>query len=276
MPLQLSPSLLLDDTPPETNFMTTHYEPSGIRRFIFAIVMLVLTPFFVSLGPMIYQRIIAGVWLDTWGLFIIAIAFAVLMLLLLFELIYALRAEIEIGDRRLRMTLPNGMPQTMPMLSYRSHEIAYEDIAGIECRREVYGGTFARVMMVSYWIVLHDHRRILLGAVNDKCTDHIFPFDTIAEQIAERAEVEVTAVGPTKRPVRDRYLGLRAHEPDGTVIDDAALARVNANHRGASFALISVFAFLLVLGLVTDTLNSSLDLGERQPTTVLPFLGRSL
>ncbi|MEO1718918.1 MAG: hypothetical protein AAFR23_01690 [Pseudomonadota bacterium] len=272
MPTQFSPSLLLDDTLPETDYMTTNYAPSGIRRFAFAIVFLLLLPFFASLPAMIFQRVVAGVWLDTWGLLVIALAFTILMALILFELIYALRAEIEIGDRRLRMTLPNGRPHAMPMLAYTTHEIAYADIASVERVREVYGGTLAPVMMVSHWIVLDDHRRVLLGAVNEKCTDHIFPFEAIAKQVAERAGVAVVDVGIKKRQIKDRLLGLKASEADGTPLAEATLVEVNKQHRGVSFALISVFAFLLILGLVTDTMNRSLDLGERQPSTTLPFL----
>ena len=88
-------NILSDDsyTHPEGEAEKTFYEVGGGRKTFFALAFIVLLPFFVSVPVMLYQRIAKGVWLDTWGLIIIALAFLAIMLLILFELIFSLRAK---------------------------------------------------------------------------------------------------------------------------------------------------------------------------------------
>ncbi|MEO0792596.1 MAG: hypothetical protein AAFY27_08625 [Pseudomonadota bacterium] len=259
--------LLLDDSTDAPAKPLKRYAPHGVRKTVFALVFLILMPFFVSLPAMIYQRVESGVWLDTWGLLVIALAFAMLMALVLFELIYALRAEIVLGKTTVRLVLPAGLAGAMPMLNYRTYTIAYEDIVAVEQRSEVFGGTLVPVIMVSTWLRLADHRRILLGAVNEKCTDHVFPFEQIGRQIAERAGVRFQSLGLVKRNVAHPLIGLKGHEEDGTPLDDSIRDALNKRHRAIVIAMVSAFACLLALGLATDILNASADLGERQPNS---------
>lgn len=267
---------LLDDShglhPPETLV----YEPGGAQKTVFAFVVLLLAPFYASLPPMLYQRFAAGVWLDTWGLVVIAVAFTILMALLIFELIYALAARVEVGAKALEFTLPRGGPGALPTLAYETRHIDYDEIAAVEQRAEVYGGTIAPVVMVSTWIRTKSDERVLLGAVNRNNVDHVFPFTRIAEQVAERAGVDVIDIGMVKRPVRDAVLGMRSHEAADAPLPDEAVASVNSRHRQFVYALLSVFVCLLALGLAVDFLNGSTDLGERAPNTPLPDFIRGL
>jgi len=263
---------LLDDTHADPQPTITTYAPHGIRKTILAFVFLVLLPFYASLPAMIFQRVVAGVWLNTWGLFVIAAAFTALMVLLLFELIYALRARIELGAKTLELVLPQGSPGSIPMLNYRAHTIAYDDFDVIERRSEVYGGSLAPVLMQSTWVRLKDHRRILIGAVNSKSTDHVFPFGQIAEQIAERAGVEIVDLGAVKRPVKDAIVGLMAHETQGAMLSREEMEELNARHTNVVVALVCVFVFVLGLGIASDMLNGSTDLGERRPNVGISSL----
>src|SRR5262249_8648349 len=123
------------------------YEAGGGRKFLFSFIFLLLLPFFASLPAMLYHRLAAQLWYDTIGLMIFAAAFAIIMLLIVFELVYSLRARIEIGEAALKFTLPAGRGGAMPKLFYRTREIPYSDIAAIETRREIYGGSTAPVLL---------------------------------------------------------------------------------------------------------------------------------
>jgi hypothetical protein len=268
MPTSQLRALIDDSAEPEAT-TRLRYEPHGVRKTAFCIVFLLLLPFYASLPAMIYQRVAAGVWLDTWGLLVIAVAFTVLMVLLVFEVIYALRAEIEIGDTEVRFVLPAGGPGAIPMFNYREQAVPYDKIRGVEHRTEVYGGTFAPVLMRSTWLRMDHDRKILLGAVNATCTDNIFPFDEIARQIAERAGIAVVDKGMVKRPIKDAVLGLAHGESQDASLGEAAIADVNSRHRQFVWAIVSVFVFLLAMGVASDFLERGTDLGERSPNTAL-------
>lgn len=263
----------IDDTDTETRAVRTLYEAPGLRKTVFAIVFLLLLPFYASLPAMIFQRVVAGVWMDTWGLLVIAAAFTVLMALVLFELIYALRAEIEVGDDAVSFVLPMGGPGAIPMLNYRSQTVAYDRICSVEKRTEVYGGMFAPVLMTSTWLRLDDGRPILLGAVNASCTDSVFPFDDIARQIADRADVEIRDRGVVRRPIKDAVYGIAAGGTECASLDEAAIGEVNQRHRTFVWALVSVFVFLFAMGVASDLLRGTTDLGERAPNTFHSLVG---
>ena len=71
----------------------TYYECGGGRKTFYALAFIILLPFFISLPVMLTQRIMKGVWLDTWGLMVIAVGFTLIMMLVLFELVFSLTAR---------------------------------------------------------------------------------------------------------------------------------------------------------------------------------------
>jgi hypothetical protein len=118
------------------------YAAGGGRKFAFSFVFLLLLPFFVSLLPMLFWRISQRHWQGTFGLAVLAVAFAFIMFLIVIELMHSLMARIELGDTAVKLTLPAGRGPT-PMVRCKTREIPYSDIKAIETRREIYGGWVA-------------------------------------------------------------------------------------------------------------------------------------
>ncbi|MEL6298550.1 MAG: hypothetical protein AAFQ45_08255 [Pseudomonadota bacterium] len=268
MPFKLGVASLLDDEARSVREKEV-YEPGGLQRTIFGLAFLVLLPFYVSLPVMLYQRITAGVWLDTWGLGVIAIGFTVLMVLIAFELIYALRTRVALDEDAVRFIVPAHGPGLIPMVSYRKEEVPWDDITGVEQRMEVYGGSLAPVVMATTNILLASGKRVLLGAVNEHNPDHSLPFHTIGRQIARAADVPFVDRGYVKRNARKPLIGLDVDQPENTPLGEADVAKLNRRHNEIVIAFVSVFGLLLALSIATDVMQSGQDLGERAPNTSL-------
>ena len=273
MAIEFGVATLLDDGA-QTVAEKKVYEPNGFQRTIFALVFLILLPFYASLPVMIYQRIATGVLFDTWGLAVIAVAFTVLMLLILFELIYSLRTRVALDDDAIRFTVPKGGPGLMPMLSYRKATIPWDDVTGVELRREVYGGSFAPVVMASTRILTKNGSAVLLGAVNENNPDHSLPFHIIGRQIARAAEVPFSDLGYVKRNVRKPIIGVVDGEAEGTPLTDQDVLKLNRRHNEVVIALASTILLLFALSIAADVMDGGTDLGERAPNT--PILSKFL
>jgi hypothetical protein len=163
----------------------TVYAAGGGRKFAFSFVFLLLLPFFISLPPMLFWRISQGHWQGTFGLAVLAVAFAFIMFLIVIELMHSLMARIELGDKAVKLTLPAGRGPT-PMVRYKTREILYTDIKAIETRREIYGGSVAPVLLKGARLILKDDTPVKLGYVSEADSDPSFPYPDIAHQIAER------------------------------------------------------------------------------------------
>ena len=161
---------------------------------------------------MLAMRISHGHWDGTLGLAILAAAFAALMFLIVAELLYSIRARVELGERSLRATLPVGRGPT-PLLRY-AHDIPYDRIAAVETRCEVYGGAMAPVMLRGVQLLTKDGTAVPLGSVNEACVDPAFPWTEIADEIARRAGVGVLDQGVVRRSVPRKMLGLAASEAE--------------------------------------------------------------
>ncbi len=133
----------------------TVYASTGGRKTVFSFVFLILAPFFLSLPFMLFMRVKHGLIGDAVGLLFIAIPFAILMFLILVELLFSIRARIELGDQQVAMTIPAGRGPT-PMLRYKSYVIPYADIQAVETRREIYGGSLVPVLLKGSRIILKD------------------------------------------------------------------------------------------------------------------------
>lgn len=254
-----APPLAAPDTPVapvavEKNLRTV-YRAGGGRRLTFSIVFLLLLPFFVSLGPMLWARISQGHWIGTPGLIVLAVGFAVIMFLIVVELLYSIRSRVELGEKSVRLTLPSGRGPT-PMLRYARREIPYADITGVETRRECYGGAMAPVLLKGARVHTKDGSWVRLGYVSEANVDPALPFPEIAQRIAARAGVTVEDRGTVRRSVRKKMLGIKAEE-EGAPIDEAMLAELNRRHRNVVLGLVGGLTLLIGIGMVMDVLSEA-------------------
>ena len=231
----------------------TVYAASGGRKLAFSFVFLLLLPFFASLPAMLFWRLSQGHWLDTFGLFVLAIGFAFIMLLVVIELMQSLCSRVELGDTAVKMTLPSGRGPT-PILRYRSQEVPYDQIKAVETRGEVYGGSVAPVLLKGARLILKDDSAVKLGYVSEANTDPCFPFPEIAQQIAARAGVPVEQKGCVRRSAQKKFLGLKrelideAEEPVG----DYEMVVLNNRHERWVMRLVWLLVGLVVLGIAMD------------------------
>lgn len=234
-----------------------HYRASGGRRLAFSFIFLLLLPFYVSLVPMLVQRVMHGLWTGVPGLVVLAIAFTIIMFLLLIEVLSSVRADVELGHKAVRLTLPSGRGLTST-LKYETNEIAYADIASVEMRREVYGGSLAPMMMMGARIVTRDGRIVRLGYVNEANEDPAFPYIEIAQRIANRAGVPLVDGGNVRRSARRKMMGLRSEgPPELHEVDEAELRELNRKHARLMMALVTGLVVLVVLGIVGDVIDGS-------------------
>lgn len=231
----------------------TVYSASGARKFTFSFIFLLLLPFFVSLPPMLFWRVWQGHWQGTIGLIVLAIGFTFIMFLVVVELMQSLRSRVELGPASVKMTLPSGRGPT-PILRYRSYDIPYDQIAAVESRREVYGGSVAPVLLHGARLILKDGNMVKLGYVNDANMDPCFPYPVIARQIAQRAGLSVDYRGAYRRSVQKKYLGLTTplvKEPEEPV-GDYEMVVLNNKHERWVMRLVWLLAGLVVVGIALD------------------------
>lgn len=228
-----------------------HYRASVARATAFSFIFLILLPFFASLPVMIGMRAMAGRWDSTIGLAILAVGFAVLMFLVFVEMLFSIRARVDIGQDSVRMTLPAGRG-LVPMLQYRRHDIPYADIKAIEVRREVYGGSLAPVLLRGARILTKDGAAVQLGYLNEANVDPAFPFGEIADQIADRAGLQVIDRGAVRRNVAHKMMGVRALDDGNGAIDEASIAALNARHTRVVTVLIGALVVLVGIGIIGD------------------------
>lgn len=155
------------------------------------------------------------------------------------------------------MTLPEGRGM-MSALRYATNEIAYSDIAAVEMRREVYGGSLAPMMMKGARVVAKDGRIIRLGYVNEANEDPAFPYIEIAQRIANRAGVPLVDGGSVRRSARRKMMGLRSEGPrEAHSVDDMEMRELNRKHARLMFALVAGLVVLVLLGIVGDMMDVS-------------------
>lgn len=233
------------------------YKASGGRKTFFSFAVLLLLPFFMSLPVMIYSRLTHGLWIDTIGLAVFAACFAAIMFLLFVELLFSLQTRVVLGQKGVSLRLPSGRGPT-PMLRYRSHKFDYGDVDGVETRREVYGGSFAPVMLKGAQVTKKDGETIKLGYVSEANVDPAFPYPVIAQHIADRARRPLIDRGTVRRSARAKFLGIRARAQAGNpnaasdVIDEAEIENLNHRHRNVVLAILGIMALLLLVGIAGD------------------------
>lgn len=241
----------------------TVYRASGLRKTVLAFAVLLLLPFFLSLPVMLAQRLIKGVLFDAWGLIVIALAFTAIMALLAFELVYSLRASVEIGETGFRYTLPRSRGLLLPMLHYRSATVPYAQVEAVEIRREIYGGAIVPVMLRGARVLTKEGQTHQLGYVSEAEVDPLFPVPEIARRIAERSGIEVTDHGSVWRLATLKMLGIRRQEPAGAPVTEEDIARLNRRHNAVMVGLAAAMVALLAAGINADFQSGTVDRGER-------------
>lgn len=232
----------------------SHYGASRGRATAFSFIFLILLPFFVSLPAMLFMRAKSGHWDSSLGLVVFGLGFAAIMLLVLSELLFSIRAHIDLGDKSVRMTLPTGRG-LLPMLRYQRHDIPYADIVGVETRREIYGGALTPVMMRGARIVTRDGGAIQLGYLNEANVDPAFPYAEIADAIAARAGVTVADRGAVRRKVANKMMGIRAVDDGSGAIEEDGIADLNRRHARVVTALVAGLVLLVGVGIVGDLMS---------------------
>ncbi len=254
-------------TGPASTPVKERYAAGFGRKFFFWTAFLLLLPFFASLPAMFYQRASKGLWFDAAGLVVTSVAFTALMALLLVGLLYSVRAQVVLGDKSVSLSLPlRGGPT--PLLKYASHDVPYDQIAAVETRREIYGGTLAPVFMRGARLKTKDGQVISLGYVSEANPDSLFPVPVIAAEIARRAGVPVTDHGSVRRRVSAKVLGIKAEGPANEPVPDEEIAKLNGRHSSAMLALVGALVILLGAGLVRDLMTVDLDRGEQASHSV--------
>lgn len=260
------------DAGPEIKHERTVYAASGGRKTVFSFAFLILLPFFASLPMMMYMRLKHGLYFDAIGLGITAAAFTVLMFLIAIELLFSLRARVELGETSVKMTLPSGRGPT-PMLRYKSFEVPYDQVHTVETRREIYGGSVVPVLLKGARLITKNDKgeegqAIPIGYVSEANLDPAFPYPEIAKQIAERARLPLIDRGNVRRSFRRKFFGIpgsRVNEVD--LVNEAQIAELNQSHHNVVIALVGALVILIAIGIVDD-FASDTPIGQTASSTL--------
>lgn len=238
---------------PEAQSERTGYAASGARKTTLSFLMLLLLPFFASLPVMLFQRFAIGQWYDTMPLAIVGVFFSALMLLLLMQLMFSLRARLSLGETAVTFTLPSGRGPT-PMLRYASHAIPYSEIQAVGLRREVFGGSYAPIVLQGAHILTKAGASIPLGYVSEANVDPAFPYPAMARQIAARARIPVTEEGGVWRtllkPQQAKALGIIPGQ--SYAVTAADIEGLNRSHRRMIVFLVNLLVTLVLAGIAMD------------------------
>jgi hypothetical protein len=266
----MTDATVADAVTPEVKHKPEVYAVGGGRKTFFSFVFLILLPFFASLPAMILMRVKSGLMFDAAGLAIMATAFSILMFLVVIELLFSLRARVELGDTAVKMTLPAGRGPT-PMLRYKSYTIPYDDVQTVETRREIYGGSLVPVLLKGARIITKDGTSIPIGYVSEANVDPCFPYPEIAKKIADRARLPLIDRGNVRRSFRRKFLGWkggkRVNEVDA--VDEAQIANLNRSHHNMVIGLVGGLVVLIVVGIVDD-IASNVPIGQTASAIVAP------
>lgn len=234
------------------------YEAGGGRKTALSVAFLVLLPFYASLPAMLIWRLVKGQWLDTIGLMVFSTIFTAVMAILGVQLYHALRSRIELGETAARITLPQGRGAT-PMLRFVNRDVPYEQVAAVETRCVLFGGTFAPVLLRATRLLLKDGSHIRLGNVYEDDHDPAMPFPEIAHKIAERASAPIHDGGTVRRSIEKRLLGLwrrKSAIEDSPPLTETDVNELNGRHTRAMRYLVIVMAVLIVGGIAMDVLTA--------------------
>jgi hypothetical protein len=249
------------------------YAASGLRKVTLSFVILLLLPFWISLGPMLFQRVRGGLIGESIAFAMFAVAFTAVLAMLVLQLVHSVRSRAELGPDALSLTLPIA-DNARPRFAFQSKTIPYADVVGVETRGEIYGGVLAPVLLRATRVRTRDGRATVLGYVNDGNVDAAFPFTEIGAEVARRAGINVADRGIVRRSVRKRVLGLATDDNENTPVPAEEIAAINARHASAVRWIVAGLALLVVSGITIDVMTASdttfATLGAEAPTRPAP------
>jgi hypothetical protein len=215
-----------------------------------------LLPFYASLGPMLFHRASRGFVGDTISLALFALTFTAVMALILQQLIHAVRTRVTLTDQSLKVTVPAvGARGPFGNVRFITRDIPMSDIAGIDTRNEVYGGTLAPILLTSTRVNIKDGNSVVLGYTNANDQDAQMPYPMIGAEVAKRAGVKVTDHGTVARSLRSRIMS--AVSTDSTPLPQAQIDTINANHTRNLRLLVGALALLVIGGITVDFATAS-------------------
>jgi hypothetical protein len=229
---------------------------SGLRRITLAFSILLLLPFYVSIGPMLFTRLKHGLLMDAFWLGLIGLCFTAIMALLVLQLVHAVRNRVVLDGETLQFTLPS-VAGNIAGTAMFSKTIPIKDVRAVETREEIYGGSLAPVRVVATRIITREGEPVVLGFANPENTDQTFPFPKIGQMVAERAGVQVNASGAVRRSVSRRLLGHTGNNGGQDAVTPQELAAIQTRHGHAMRAVIAGFVLLMVGGIAVDLMTAS-------------------
>lgn len=233
------------------------WQASGGRRLTLSFIFLILLPFYASIGPMLFQRIAHGLVVDTVWLGLLGFAFTVLMGLILHELMNSVRTRIELGDEAVKATVPAFKNGPVPLFRFTAREIPYADIAGVDTRTEVYGGSLAPVLLKSTRLNLANGDKLILGYTDPNDPDSVFPYPEIGAAIAARAGKQVVDHGIIHRSIGKRLLGATSAGEENVPLDAATIESINRSHARNVRTVVIGLGALIIAGIAIDFVTAS-------------------
>lgn len=234
------------------------WQSGGGRRIVLAFAFLILLPFYVSLGPMLWQRMSRGFIGDAFTLLVLTLAFTALMALILQQLVHAVRTRVTLTDTSIEATVPKvGARGPFFLLRYETRSIPYADIAGIDARNEVYGGSLLPILLTSTRIVQKSGPPLVLGYANVNDHQPQLPFPEIGQDIARRAGVAVADHGTVRRSFSKRVVGVASTADENAGLPQAEIEQINASHRRNVRGLVAALALLVIGGITLDIATAS-------------------
>jgi hypothetical protein len=237
----------------------TVYEAGGGRKLALSMAFLILLPFWASLPAMLVQRLAHGLWFDTVGLMVFSLIFTALMALIGVQLYQSLRSRVELGEKSVRITLPQGSGAT-PMLRFVNRDVPYSDIEAVETRSVLFGNALAPVLLRATRLRNKDGGHVRLGNVNEDNVDAALPFPEIGRKIAERAGCQVVDAGTVRRSIERRVLGFIGRKTpieQSPPLSEGEMALLKSRHTRAMTYLVVVMAVLVVGGIAIDVFTAS-------------------
>jgi hypothetical protein len=234
------------------------YEAGGGRKFFLSLAFLILLPFYVSLAPMLFQRLSRGLWLDTVGLMVFSAIFTALMALLGVQLYHALRSRVVLGASAVHVTLPQGSGAT-PMLRFVSRDIPYDQLQAVETRCVLFGNRWAPVLLRATRLLTKDGHHVRLGNVSEDNVDRALPFPEIGAKIAQRAGVSVVDAGMVRRSIEGRVLGFIGRKTaieQSPPVTQTELTEISGRHARTMRYLVIGLAVLVAGGIAMDIVTA--------------------
>jgi hypothetical protein len=223
-------------------------------RLILSISFALILLFVVNAGA-------GAIWLATHNLPSTALVFGLMFILGLVILLYigiflfaASHMELELGESYARMVLPSWRGPT-PFFPYTEIEVPYSNIAAVETRGEIYRYFILPTMMRAVSVVNRDGDRLTLGYMREDDTDTAVELDQVAQELAQRAGVEVVKRGVVDGGNRFRVLVQDEPPWDTPECTPDVIKRAKIMERVAWISVGLVLAALIIGALVLQAIE---------------------